>query len=1164
MQITRLRLHGFKSFVEPTELIIEKGLTGVVGPNGCGKSNLLEALRWSMGETSYKSMRAAAMEDVIFSGTTTRPARNMAEVTVFLDNSARSAPAEFNDSDVIEIARRIERDVGSAYRINGQEVRARDVRILFEDAATGARSPALVRQGQIGEIVNAKPEQRRRILEDAAGVAGLHSRRHDAELRLKAAETNLARLADIVGQLNTQMESLKRQARQARRYRELSQDIRKAEAVAAHLMWTEAKAQADAEAQALEASLVRLGMTVEAESRLTREEARIADTIQPLREAEATRGAVLARLKIEQANFDREVERARARQAELAQRAQQLEADIEREEAVRLEAIEQLERLDAELMETAEVADGSNEAVEAARAQVEAARAAETAAIATQKALADRDFEARSRRRLLEAALNERRDQAARAERAVAHLVAQLESLQANQPDGERLGELEETAAVLAETIEDNEARAMAAEERLAELSATLAQRREAAQRASLDLRGLEAERSTLERLLRPRAGSGHVPVLDEITVKAGYEAALGAALGDDLDAPVLDSEEDTASAALHWRRVDARPDEPSLPDGIEGLATKVKAPTALARRLAQVGVVDVKDGARLQRLLRPGQRLVSKNGDLWRWDGFVATADAPTAAAERLAQRNRLAEIDDRLAELSAAAEAADAQKRQAETALASAEQDGRQARQTVREATAQAARTREAMTQLERALRETEARCSAIEQQVQQARGTADEAIASRAQAEAEVAVLEDDTGLEDELTAAGAALATARTAAVTAAANLAAIEREQKLRSDRLAATRAERFRWAQRCDGADKQLSTLKARASEARSVLAELAGLPQELDLQRERLAQSILDAEQERSAAADALAAQETALREAQSALRTAQLDVGTERENRARIEARLEAMRQRLDDEARKIQEGLGCEPEGCLALAEFPEDGTLPTLADLDRQLQRMKADRERLGAVNLAADGELETLNQQFESMDAERRDVEEAIAKLRGAIGQLNREGKRRIDEAFQAVNAHFQSLFTTLFGGGEARLEMLEGEDPLAGGLEIVAKPPGKKPATLSLLSGGEQTLTALSLIFAVFLTNPSPICVLDEVDAPLDDSNVDRFSTLMERMAKETDTRFLVITHHPMTMSRMDRLFGVTMAEKGVSQLVSVDLATAERIVEQDPLRQAG
>jgi chromosome segregation protein len=308
---------------------------------------------------------------------------------------------------------------------------------------------------------------------------------------------------------------------------------------------------------------------------------------------------------------------------------------------------------------------------------------------------------------------------------------------------------------------------------------------------------------------------------------------------------------------------------------------------------------------------------------------------------------------------------------------------------------------------------------------------------------------------------------------------------------------------------------------------------------------------ALADAERDRKEAADKLATADTALRAAVQALRAAQGEVSSARESKARTEARLEGARNRRQEEARRIRETVGVAPEQCLSLAGIGSGEALPELVEADRQLQRLKSDRERLGGVNLQADDELNVILEQATSLETERNDVEQAIAKLRGAIGQLNREGKKRLEDAFETVNGHFQRLFTTLFGGGEARLEMIEGEDPLEGGLEIIAKPPGKKPATLSLLSGGEQTLTALSLIFAVFLTNPSPICVLDEVDAPLDDANVDRFCTLMEKMAEETATRFLVITHHPMTMTRMNRLFGVTMAEKGISQLVSVDLETA-------------
>ncbi|MGZ5917180.1 MAG: AAA family ATPase, partial [Methyloceanibacter sp.] len=332
MKITRLRLLGFKSFVEPTELLIEPGLTGVVGPNGCGKSNLLEALRWAMGETSYKSMRGAAMEDVIFAGSEGRPGRNTAEVTLFIDNSARTAPAEFNDSDALEVTRRIEREAGSAYRVNNKDARARDIRLLFEDAATGARSPALVRQGRIGEIVNAPPQERRRVLEDAAGIAGLHSRRHEAELRLKGAEGNLERLGDIIGQLSSQLQALKRQARQAQRYREISGKIREVEALQHHLHWVVACAMVEQEEAAFQDALSAVAGKTRAEGEALRRQAEGAEKLQPLRDEEAARAAVLHRLSVERDALEREEARAKARQAELETRLAQASRDLAREE----------------------------------------------------------------------------------------------------------------------------------------------------------------------------------------------------------------------------------------------------------------------------------------------------------------------------------------------------------------------------------------------------------------------------------------------------------------------------------------------------------------------------------------------------------------------------------------------------------------------------------------------------------------------------------------------------------------------------------------------------------------------------------------------------------------------------------------------------------------
>ncbi len=1146
MKINRLRLLGFKSFVEPTDLVIERGLTGVVGPNGCGKSNLLEALRWVMGETSHKSMRAAAMDDVIFSGTATRPARNSSEVTIFIDNTERQAPAEWNNEDLIEITRRIEREAGSAYRINGKEVRARDVKILFEDAATGARSPALVRQGQIAEVVNAKPEQRRRILEDAAGIAGLHSRRHEAELRLRAAENNLARLNDILGGLNSQIESLKRQARSARRYKELSGEIHKTEALVSYLSWQEAQALVASTEAGLSDALAKVAAAAEVESQATRAEAEQAEALPPLREEEAGKGAALGRLKIEQETFEREAQRLADRERELTARAEQLGKDIGREENFIAEAKEILTGLEREIAELTATEDTAVETEAEARATLDQADAQLQDAEADLARLTTEAAEVRAKRQSLEETLAERDSVIGKIETQILAIATQTQDVSGRAPCAIKLAETNEAGQRLVQETADLEARMLEAEKTVEELAVAAKEKREAAQRAKLDASTVEAERETLAKLLVHVREDGLPPIVDSLTVAPGYEAALGAALGDDLEAPA------GTESPVRWRLVEVGPGDAPLPGDIEPLSRHVEAPPELQRRLRQIGVIARDDGPRLQPLLKPGQRLVSKEGDLWRWDGFVAAADGVTPAAQRLAGLNRLREIDRRLSEQDDSADLFVDAEKEADEALAAAEVEERTLRQLWRDSQARLAETREVLTKIEQLARETEDRLQALADAKTRTDEDMQEATARKTEVVAALAHLNEGQDIEARLAEAQTEATAKRNALAEARARLASLQREREMRAERLETAKSEVTRWTTRSAGAETQIETLKARLNDTRKELTALEGLPEEVQKKRDTLLTELDKAESARKDAADKLATADTALREAAKTLREAQSQSGQEREAKARVEANLEHARTRRQDEARRIRETFNAAPEDCLALAGHPEGTDLPALTDIDRRLQKIKADRDRLGGVNLQADDDLTVLLEQFSSMQTETNDVEQAIAKLRNAIGQLNREGKKRLDEAFHSVNAHFQRLFTTLFGGGEARLEMLEGEDPLEGGLEIIAKPPGKKPATLSLLSGGEQTLTALSLIFAVFLTNPSPICVLDEVDAPLDDSNVDRFCTLMEKMAEETDTRFLVITHHPMTMARVNRLFGVTMAEKGVSQLVSVDLETAQ------------
>ena len=1122
MKLTRLRLLGFKSFVEPTDFMIEPGLTGVVGPNGCGKSNLVEALRWVMGESSYKSMRASSMDDVIFSGSNSRPARNNAEVAIAIDNSTRSAPAAFNDQDSLEIARRIERDSGSNYRINGREVRARDVQILFADASTGARSPALVHQGRIGEIIQAKPEQRRRVLEEAAGIAGLHARRHEAELRLKAAETNLLRVEDVIGQLAAQIDGLKKQARQAIRYRTVSSQVRKAEATLYHLRWAGANGEVAEAEHAKDVCLRTVAERVGAEAEASKRQALAAASLPELREAEARAGAALHRLNIALQELDREEARAKDRIVELDLRLVQFAADTEREQRLAADAEQAIARLAAEeetiRLEARESA-GRRSGIDAKVSEADAELGA-VEKVFTELTTALADLTAQRNR--FENAAREQSERITRISSEIGAIERELATLQGTETVALSAA-VEGTQAALTEA----EAAAIAAEAAHNVARAELEIAREASAESEKRVQRLETEGKTLSKMLSLETRSLWPPVIDHISVQKGYEKALGAALGDDLDAPV------DRSSPMHWTEVTSEAGDPALPDGVEPLARYVKAPAQLARRLAQIGVVERDAGTRLAAALKTGQRLVSPEGDLWRWDGFVAAAHAPTGAARRLAQRSRFAEIDGELASARSEVEAK-------HRALAAAQSAFDLASSTESET-----RTRE------RDLNRQAARLSALAEARTRLNMSRDEATAAKTEAESALGTLAPAADLEVKLAQVRDEISTKRTRLAEVQAEQQAVVREAELADRRLVTLAADKAGWAERQQGARNQIATLDQRVAEAKRDRVELQNAPQVFAEKRGALITEVRTAETARQECADRLQRAENALAEADRDARAALEAASAAREDLARAEERFEGARRRLSDIGREIRDMLEIEPAAVAELAEIGPTDPLPDLTEVEEKLERLRRERERLGAVNLRAEEELREVETQHSSLTTERDDLVEAIKKLRLGIQSLNREARERLLTSFEQVNKHFQHLFAQLFGGGTAELQLIESEDPLEAGLEILAKPPGKKPATLSLLSGGEQALTALALIFAVFLTNPAPICVLDEVDAPLDDHNVERFCDLLDEMIKSTDTRFVIITHNPITMARMNRLYGVTMAERGVSQLVSVDLEAA-------------
>ncbi|BBF91494.1 chromosome segregation SMC family protein [Blastochloris tepida] len=1145
MKFTRLRLIGFKTFVEPTDVPIEPGLTGVVGPNGCGKSNLVEALRWVMGESSHKAMRANDMEAVIFSGTNNRPARNAAEVVLSVDNSSRTAPAAFNEHETIEVSRRIERDAGSAYRINGREARARDVTLLFADASSGSRSPALVRQGQIAEIINAKPSARRRILEEAAGVAGLHARRHEAEIRLKAAETNLTRLDDVIGQIGGQIDALKRQARQSVRYRALSAEIRKAEAGLLHLRWSEANKLLAAAETALREGERDVAEKTRLQAEAARDQAVAAHALPPLRDTEAKAGAALARLSAARDALEREEQRAAQRRDELDRQLAQLAHDIAREKTLATDAQSVLARLDAE---EAEVAAERARQEEAALSAGPRLAAAESALAESEKRFAEATAAAAdlaAQRAQAQRAVREHRERLSRLDSQMAGVEADLARLADAGVDDdlearrEAMMEAQESLAYAEERAIDAEAAHEAAREAI---EAARKPQRDAETRAQR----LDAEVRTLTKLLAPTTGDLWPPVLEQLVVAKGYETALGAALGDDLEVPA------EPSAPVHWGGAALDPADPALPEGVEPLSRFVQGPEALARRLAQIGVVARADGPALRDRLKPGQRLVSPEGDLWRWDGFVAAAHAPTAAARRLAEKNRLGDLTETLDEARREAARLKSVLDEAETRLRAAASAETAAREGVRTARRQLDAAREALATAERRTAERAQRLSALAEAKARLGDSREEAAASLAEAEAAEAGLAAAPELDRALDEAKTRLALDRAQLAEIRAEVQTIERERDAAARRLKAIAEERRQWIDRSAGAGARIADIEARRDETAAERAEFDDLPSRFAEQRRALMSEIATAEATRREAADRLAEAEAALADADRRARTALTEMSAAREDAVRTQERLSQGRERLETAIREIAETLDCAPEDAVKHADFKPGKPLPDPAELEAELERARRDRERLGAVNLRADEELTEVQTQHDGLTSERDDLIEAIRRLRTGIANLNREARERLAASFTTVDGHFRTLFEKLFGGGVAELQLTDSDDPLEAGLEILAKPPGKKPQSLSLLSGGEQALTAMALIFAVFLTNPAPICVLDEVDAPLDDHNVDRFCNLLEEMACSTDTRFLVITHNPITMARMNRLYGVTMAERGVSQLVAVDLEEAQ------------
>ena len=1157
LHFTYLKMTGFKSFAEPEEVAIDEGLSGIVGPNGCGKSNIVEAIRWLMGETSAKSMRGGELDDVIFAGTAQRPARNFAEVTLHIDNSDKSVSGYPND-DLLEVTRRLDRGKGSSYRINGKPVRGRDVQLLFADLATGARSHGIVSQGKVGALINAKPTERRGLLEEAANTKGLQHRRHEANLRLNTAERNLTRVDDVLSQMEDQKASLSKQARQAARYRSIADRIRSAEAQLFHTKYLIETAEVKT-AQAKDREWKRLvaeATTLVTQAEKARQIAR--DSLPPLREKNASAMAEKQRLDMAMEQISSEEDRLTRQTSEAETRLEQISTDINREKQLQTDASAALAQLKQD--EEKLIASENDDEPQLQAAQEERTKARE-AATELETALADITARFHAAERDQTSLERQRDDLNRRLDDVIARLAAlDLSILQQTQTEASQT--LKNAELALADAISRRE-KASGETENMIPKSQELTA---AANTAEAEERRMASEIEALSSLLVNQDDQENGPAVSTmITIRDGMEQALAAALSDSLTSPV------GAGSDGFWRddvNGNAKAAAMTIPpkDSVP-LISHMDIPPVLAKALSGVGVVsDAATATKMQSDLAPGQMLTTADGGLWRWDGYVKPAGSAASAAQRLRHEARLKELTAQSEAVGKRAKEAIAKAEEAKTALQQAEQSARALQEDE-------TRAQNTLLEATRQFEQAQAALSSANTQAASLTTSQAEMTTARDQVLIELAGLSSREDMAKQLHQCRDDTEAARTRLAEAMSAESTIMRARDQRQEKRREISRDLQSWQQRHDGTFNRVAELTGRQEQLMTELSELKAQPEMLIDKREQIAAAIATAAASVRDAGDELARAETVLSETETAHRKMEAELIQSREAMIRQEGEMAIVERALHDTIERIREKLNITPDKLFeitgiadpkdtedddsaAAPDRPDRPDRNELAALESRVERLLRERDNIGPVNLRAEMEMAEVEERMTSLTTERDDLIKGIGKLRDAIHQLNREGRERLLRSFAEVNKHFGELFTTLFNGGSAELVLTDDDDPLEAGLDIMASPPGKKLQSLSLLSGGEQALTALALIFAVFLTNPAPICILDEVDAPLDDRNVARFCGMIEQIARETGTRFIVVTHHRLTMAQMDRLFGVTMEQRGISQIVSVDLQTAEKYKE--------
>ncbi len=1154
MIITDVKVTGFKSFVDTISLSIESGLTGIVGPNGCGKSNILESLRWVMGATSAKALRGGEMDDVIFAGTDTRPARDIAEVIIKIDNSAKKAPEPFTNAPILEVSRKIKRGAGSTFRINGKEVRAKDVQLLFADASSGANSPALVRQGQVSELINAKPENRRRVLEEAAGIAGLQARRHEAQIKLNGTKANLERVDEILIHIEEQISSLKKQAQKANKYKGLAELIRGYELYLIYCKFQNLDNIIKNSEQ--EKSLIenKIAEFLSALNKANKELENIDTNLSPLKEEQAIAYALMRRIEGNIHDINRDISDAENNLIALENSFKKLESDINRENAFLEDCIVSINNFEQELKEigTSELDTNAISELEQESNRIEGLiknLTDEANAKISKKAQLEAEFFSLQRE---SAALNQ---EIIANKNAIINTDNILKSLTQNLISKASLEEKTKEISVLEAEIKElnleieNKSKALInAENSENNIRQEQSEIQKSLNQISAELNGLKA--------INKDDNKSKNPLIKSLKIQSGYEKAIAAIFGDEINADI------NLKSDIFWANDISVINNDSLKFDfpiIDTLDKFTNAPEELVLKLKATAIVENEVFASVK-TFKIGQTIVSLDGDLKRWDGYVKTKNAPLNSAVRLAQIRRISELETMLPSIELELSTVNAKLAAARSLTNQTRDNANNIRKNLPLKTSLVSKLNIELLSIQNQIFKQE---EAINNQNEKAKNLAEiKEKLEKQKIDIEKRFAGNNQDEKDNLNLLidedNQNIANYRDQNFTIKSKVSLIKSEHEANIRAKNNLNNQILLWQKRRDETSKRLKDLASEKDIIIKKLEENKALPNALIEKKNIITRELPILEERKKKADSALIEAESSIKEIQFKIRTLEENYNKSREELSTINLTISNTKERIIE----IDSELNISQN--ISVKEL-KNHTIQTIGEREfeklnlelaqKNLSRAYQDREILGGVNLSADEELIEQTKRFETLENEKNEIAAAIIKLQKGIDEINNEGRERLITAFDKVNNHFSELFTALFGGGVAYLNLTENDDPLGGGLEVFACPPGKRIQSMTLMSGGEQALTATALIFAVFLSNPAPISVLDEIDAPLDDANVDRFCILLDEMRKKTNTRFICITHHPITMARMDRLFGVTMGEKGVSQVVAVDLKKAEKLL---------